>query len=153
MRDNFIPRGQVVNVSCRANTGPVSSTIPVLFDEMYQWPTDLQIYETLKTVKKPSVSRIAIEVHNTTLGERELWIEPEWRRCEPHLNLSIRQPNATPGFQSLPVRICILSSYPQVPMTEISSTRLDGYLDYSSARHARSSVRSTLAPFQRTADF
>ena len=42
--------------------------MPVLFepDEMPQWPTGLQIYETLKTVKKGSVSRIAIEVHNTS---------------------------------------------------------------------------------------
>ena len=67
-QDIIIPRGQVVNVSCRANTGPVSATIPVLFepDEMAQWPTGLQIYETLKTVKKGSVSRIDIEVRNTS---------------------------------------------------------------------------------------
>ena len=33
---------------------------------MPQWPTGLQIYETLKTVKKSSVTRIEIEVHNTS---------------------------------------------------------------------------------------
>ena len=67
-RDTVIPIGQVVNVSCRANTGPVSSKMPVLFepDEMPQWPTGLQIYETLKTVKKGSVSGIEIEVYNTS---------------------------------------------------------------------------------------
>ena len=66
--DTVIQKGQVVNVSCRANTWPVSSKMPVLFepDEMPQWPTGLQIYETLKTVKKGSVSRIEIEVHNTS---------------------------------------------------------------------------------------
>ena len=40
-RDTVIPKGQVVNVSCRANTGPVS----VLFepDEMPQWQPGLFI--------------------------------------------------------------------------------------------------------------
>ena len=67
-RDTVIPEGQVVNVSCRANTGPVSSKMPVLFEpvEMPQCSTGLQIYETLKTVKKGSVSCIEIEVHNTS---------------------------------------------------------------------------------------
>ena len=42
-RDTVIPKGQVVNVSCRANTGPVSSKMPVLFepDEMPQWQPGL----------------------------------------------------------------------------------------------------------------
>lgn len=37
-RDIVIPRVQFVKVSCRANTGPVSTTMPVLFepDEMAQ---------------------------------------------------------------------------------------------------------------------
>ena len=44
------------------------TNVPVLFepDELSQWPTGLEIYETLKTVKKGSVSRIDIEVHNTS---------------------------------------------------------------------------------------
>ena len=67
-RDTVIPRGQAVKVSCRANTGPVLTNVPVLFepDELSQWPAELEIYETLKTVKKGSVSRVAIEVHNTS---------------------------------------------------------------------------------------
>ena len=70
-RDTVIPRSQVVNVSCRANTGPVSSKMPLLFEPegMPQWPIGLQNYETLKTVKKGSVSRIDIEVHNTSQHE------------------------------------------------------------------------------------
>ena len=31
-RDNVIPRGQAVKVSCRANTGPVLTNAPVLFE-------------------------------------------------------------------------------------------------------------------------
>ena len=67
-RDTVIPRGQAVKVSCRENTGPVLSNSPVLFepDELSQWPTALEIYETMKTVKKGSVSRVDIEVHNTS---------------------------------------------------------------------------------------
>ena len=33
---------------------------------LMSWPTGLEIYETLKTVKKGSVSRVDIEVHNTS---------------------------------------------------------------------------------------
>lgn len=67
-RKTVIPRGQVINVACTANTGPESTTMPVLFepDEKSQWPTGLQIYKTRKTVKKGSVPRIDIEVHSTS---------------------------------------------------------------------------------------
>jgi len=67
-RDTFIPRGQAVKVSCGANTGPVLTNLPVLFepDELSQWPTGLEIHETLNTVKKGSVSQVDIEVHNTS---------------------------------------------------------------------------------------
>ena len=67
-RDTVIPHGQAVKVLCRANTGPVLTKVPVLFepDELSQWPTGLEIYETLKSVKKGSVSRVDIEVHNTS---------------------------------------------------------------------------------------
>ena len=43
------------------------TNVPVLFepDEQSQWPTGLEIYETLKTVKKGSVSQVDIKVHNT----------------------------------------------------------------------------------------
>ena len=61
-----IPRDQAVKMSCRGNTGHVLTNVPVLFepDELSQSPTGLEIYETLKTVKKGSVSRVDIEVHN-----------------------------------------------------------------------------------------
>ena len=40
----------------------------VLFepDELSPWPTGLEIYETLTTLKKRSVPRIEIEVHKPT---------------------------------------------------------------------------------------
>ena len=67
-RDTVIPCGEVVKVASRANTGPVVSNIPVLFepDELSQWPTGLEVYETLTTVKKGSISRVDIEVQNTS---------------------------------------------------------------------------------------
>jgi len=67
-RDTVIPHGQAVKVSCRANTGPVLTNVPVLFEpvELSQWPTGLEIFETLKSIKKGSVSRVDIEVHNTS---------------------------------------------------------------------------------------
>ena len=66
-RGTVIPRGQAVRVSCRAKTGPVVSNIPVLFEpELSQWPAGLEVYETLTTVKKGSVSRVDIDVQNTS---------------------------------------------------------------------------------------
>lgn len=67
-RDTVIPQGQTVKVSCTTNTGPVSTNILVLFepDELSQWSTGLEIYETLKTVKKWTVSWVDIDVHNTS---------------------------------------------------------------------------------------
>lgn len=65
----IIPQGQSKRVSCRANTaGLMTSNTPVLFepDELSPRSAGLGIYETLKTVKKGSVSGIEIEVHNTS---------------------------------------------------------------------------------------
>ena len=46
----------------------MTSNTPVLFepDELSPWPAGLEISETLKTVRKGSVPRIEIEVHNTS---------------------------------------------------------------------------------------
>jgi len=46
----------------------VLTNVPVLFesDELSQWLTGLEIPEVLKTIKKGSVSRVDIEVHNTS---------------------------------------------------------------------------------------
>ena len=48
-----IPRAQSINVQCRANTGPVRDTIPVLYepDEHLELPFGLTTQEELKTVK------------------------------------------------------------------------------------------------------
>ena len=48
-KDVLIPKGQAARISCRVNTGPVETKIPVLFEpnEFENWPTGLEIPETL----------------------------------------------------------------------------------------------------------
>ncbi len=80
-----IPKGQIVTVACRANTGAIESTRPVLFepDEKCQWPPGLIVHETLAKVKRGKTAILEIEVTNdtrhdivlpgrTTLGNLEL---------------------------------------------------------------------------------
>ena len=80
-----IPKGQTVTVACRANTGAIESTRPVLFepDEKCQWPPGLIVHEMLAKVKRGKTAILEIEVTNdtrhdivlpgrTTLGSLEL---------------------------------------------------------------------------------
>ena len=63
-----IPKLQTVSVPCRANTGPVERSSPVLFepDEQSHWPTGLSVEGTITTVKRGNSSRIDVHVTNTT---------------------------------------------------------------------------------------
>ncbi|KXJ14888.1 hypothetical protein AC249_AIPGENE26963 [Exaiptasia diaphana] len=64
-----IPAGGTVQLSCRANTGRIHKDSPVLFepDEMPQWSDGLEVLESVTSLKKGYVSRVAVEVHNTTV--------------------------------------------------------------------------------------
>ena len=66
--DTIIPPRQSQSVTCRANTGPVERTTPVLFepDESNPWPSGLEIMETLLTVKKGKSSKVEIDIVNNT---------------------------------------------------------------------------------------
>ena len=63
-----VPKGQTVQVHSRANTGPVSRRMPVLFepDELAPWPTGLTVHEALTTVKDGNASLIDVQVTNNT---------------------------------------------------------------------------------------
>ena len=64
-----IRSGQTMNISCRANTGPIRRNSPALFepDEQTNMPIDLTVQEALTTVKQAKSSLIDIPVTNTTL--------------------------------------------------------------------------------------
>lgn len=66
-KDVIIPRGQSVRVCCRVNTGSLSQPTPVLFeaDENGQWPSSLEVLDTLTIAKGGKASRIELEVRNT----------------------------------------------------------------------------------------
>ena len=66
--DTIIPPRQSQSVTCRANTGPVERTTPVLFelDESNPWPSGLEITETLLSVKKGKSSKVEIDIVNNT---------------------------------------------------------------------------------------
>ena len=72
-KDHMIPKGETMNISCRANRGPIASHTPVIFepDERRPWPTGLVIPQKLPAVKQQAAflelsSQIEIEVTNTT---------------------------------------------------------------------------------------
>ena len=56
-----------MKVSCRVNTGRLGKGTPVLFkaDENDQWPSGLEVQDTLVNSKGKKASRIAIEIQNT----------------------------------------------------------------------------------------
>ena len=55
-------------VTCRVNTGPLGKATPVIFepDENGQFSPGLEIQESLPTVKGGKLSKIEIDVCNTT---------------------------------------------------------------------------------------
>ena len=63
-----VPSGQTMNISCRANTGPIRRNSPALFepDEQTHMPIGLTVQEALTTVKQGKSSLIDIPVTNTT---------------------------------------------------------------------------------------
>ena len=63
-----IPKGTTARVPCRANTGSVTTTMPLLFepDEQSQWPSGLIIQETLTTIKRGKSTILEIPVFNNT---------------------------------------------------------------------------------------
>ena len=72
--DVILPREQSVKISCRVNTGPLGKSTPVLFeaDEHGQWPSGLEVSDTLLLVKGGKSSRVDIEVRNTTRHDIKL---------------------------------------------------------------------------------
>ena len=67
-RDIVIPKGTTTRVPCRANTGSVTTTMPVLFepDEQSQWPSGLIVQETLTAIKRGKSTILEIPVFNNT---------------------------------------------------------------------------------------
>lgn len=65
---HVVPAGQTVRLPCRANTGPIHSKTPVIFepDELATWPTGLAVHESLTTVKKGNATILPIIVTNST---------------------------------------------------------------------------------------
>ena len=72
--DVILPREQSVKISCRVNTGPLGKSTPVLFeaDEHGQWPSGVEVADTLLMVKGGKSSRVDIEVRNTTRHDIKL---------------------------------------------------------------------------------
>ena len=67
-RDIVIQKGTTARVLCLANTGSVTTTMPVLIepDEQSQWPSGLIIQETFTTIKKGKSTILEIPIFNNT---------------------------------------------------------------------------------------
>ena len=65
-RDITIPKGSVVKVPCRANTGTLDSNVQVVFEpnEEETWPSGLNMSETLLRIKGGSSNQIKLEIKN-----------------------------------------------------------------------------------------
>ena len=72
--DVILSREQSVKISCRVNTGPLGKSTPVLFeaDEHGQWPSGVEVPDTLLMVKGGKSSRVETEVRNTTRHDIKL---------------------------------------------------------------------------------
>lgn len=67
-RDVLIPKGGAVDVTCRANTGPIERQTPVIFepDEEAQWPPGLEFQPTLLSIPRGSSGKVRVRAQNTT---------------------------------------------------------------------------------------
>ena len=67
-RDILIPANSEQSVPCRAKTGYIGQTLPVLFepDENTKLSTGLELHETLTSVKNGTKAVVQITVRNTT---------------------------------------------------------------------------------------
>ena len=67
-RDVVVPKNETVVVTCSANTDPIESRLPVLFEPDVEspWPSGLEVPETLVTPKGGASTRVGVRVRNTT---------------------------------------------------------------------------------------
>ena len=114
-RDITIPKGSVVKVPCRANTGMSDSNVQAVFetDEEETWPSGLRMSETLLRIKGESSNQIKLEVRNdsnhdivlknrTLTGRLELVhsVTPVDVKCKP-FNYDVKTSDAeTSGNES-----------------------------------------------------
>ena len=66
--DILIPKNRSIDVPCRANTGPVNRTLPVLFESIdnNELPLGLSMQEELKSVKQGNCSLMNVKITNQT---------------------------------------------------------------------------------------
>ena len=75
-RATNIPKGEIGKIQCRINTGPLLTRTPVLFqpDEQHEWPTGLEIAETVMSLPRGKACVVNILVMNNT--NRDITIYP-----------------------------------------------------------------------------
>ena len=67
--DILIPKNQSIYVPCRANTGPINRTVPVLFEPIdnTELPSGLLLQEELyKSIKQGNCSLMNVKITNQT---------------------------------------------------------------------------------------
>lgn len=97
--DILIPKNESVNVPCRANTGPVNRTVPVLFEpnDITQLPSGLSVQEELKSVEPGTCSLMQITVtnqtnHDITLHGRTVLGQLQLVRSVTPLEVKLKEP-------------------------------------------------------------
>ena len=72
-----IPAGTNVSVKCRANSGPVKSKIPVLFQPRVfsALPEGLELNETLLTISQGNSCQISVPISNVSKHDIAIRLE------------------------------------------------------------------------------
>ena len=96
-----IPKGAVIEVTCRANTGPLECKTPVLFKPLSEFELlyGLELSETLLCVDKGSFSRLNVKVCNTTnhsirLKGRTVWGHLQLVNSVTPLEIKLKESNS-----------------------------------------------------------
>ena len=100
--DILIPKNQSIDVPCRANTGPINRTVPVLFEPIdnTELPSGLLLQEELKSIKQGNCSLMNVKITNQTnhdiiLPGRTVVGHLQLVRSVTPIEVKLKEPKAT----------------------------------------------------------
>ena len=98
----MIPKNQSIDVPCRANTGPINRTVPVLFEPIdnTELPSGLLLQEELKSIKQGNCSLMNVKITNQTnhdiiLPGRTVVGHLQLVRSVTPIEVKLKEPKAT----------------------------------------------------------
>jgi hypothetical protein len=100
--DILIQKNQSIDVPCRANTGPINRTVPVLFEPIdnTELPSGLLLQQELKSIKQGNCSLMNVKITNQTnhdiiLPGRTVVGHLQLVRSVTPIEVKLKEPKAT----------------------------------------------------------